>query len=365
MRLFLVSLCMWCNSVILFGCDLTSLSLNTIQVFGDGSCLITMDLCLGAGITGLSAGADGDTYDIALGIYDSGPVNILAYSPDFTTMLQSQYTGCSMPGYDIGPVPAAPFFTQATIYYSWDPFTFPNCTNGFTCITSTAQCGNLNQECFTLTMNLDVVPDSIRLFGAEGAGNPIAGCYPNNDLLITFPNNLSVNWGNCWATKTEDSDKIEIHWETLSEKDNDHFMVQRYQVELDEWKDLAMIKGFGTTDQLSRYSFTDISELSGEVFYRITQTDVNGNSSQSKIVSVYTGGESVRVYPIPVSDEFRIEGLIGSVVEIFTADGIRMHRELLTSDSHTILVNHFSPGIYFLRAVDKQGELITRKIIIE
>jgi hypothetical protein len=142
-------------------CDLSNYSLNSITMSGSNY-VISTTLCVGAGRTGTVRGADTPTMDMVLGMWRAaGPINIVSFTPN---SLVSTFIGCNMDGFDIGPEPTT-FFTEATLYYLWDPATYPLCTNGFTCVFSTATCGNVHADCFTITVTVDALPDSLRFFG--------------------------------------------------------------------------------------------------------------------------------------------------------------------------------------------------------
>ncbi len=78
---------------------------------------------------------------------------------------------------------------------------------------------------------------------------------------------------------------IQINWVTASELNNDFFTVQRSTSGL-EFSDVATLKGAGTKPSRSEYEMIDAHPLRGHSYYRLKQTDFNGHSSFSKVISV-------------------------------------------------------------------------------
>lgn len=156
-------------------CDRAELTLDSVVCEG-GNYRIYVELCLGGGITGTAKGADADTRTMGFGFYTSAAsMAIHSFSPASIT---GDSSGISMPGAIVGP---GPFGTQEFLLYL-----DPNGSNGFMCVSSTNQCGNLHTQCDQYSFLVDVIPDSIRLFGAEGNGNAFGGCYPNSDMVISM-----------------------------------------------------------------------------------------------------------------------------------------------------------------------------------
>jgi len=148
------------NTQLSIACDRSSLTIDSVVPNGSDWDL-TATLCLGAGITGVSAGADGDTKSFAFGFFKTG-ITISNFTPSVT----SDFTGATLPGVNAGAFAGA----EASIVYVYS-------TTPFTCISSTAVCGDVATDCKTYDFTISDIPDSVQIFGAEGNGNPVAGCY--------------------------------------------------------------------------------------------------------------------------------------------------------------------------------------------
>jgi hypothetical protein len=100
-----------------------------------------------------------------------------------------------------------------------------------------------------------------------------------------------------------------VSWTTASELNNQYFTVERSK-EGKQWEKIASLPGAGTTTTKHEYSFIDLYPYSNISYYRLRQTDYDGTSTISKIVSLFieAGSSSISIYPNPATDEFVIEG---------------------------------------------------------
>ena len=167
-------------------CNLSDFALTSVTYDNNTQeFVISTLLHVGSGRTGNTYGADDATRTIAFGFYKAcAPIVVNSYLP---ATLNAIFSGCNMPGTNLGPQ-GPPYNSQATVIYI-DPGYYGNplCTaNPFGCISSTANCGNIVSAPYNLVWRTTSIPDSIRVFGVEGNGNPLAGCYPNPDMKIDF-----------------------------------------------------------------------------------------------------------------------------------------------------------------------------------
>ena len=103
------------------------------------------------------------------------------------------------------------------------------------------------------------------------------------------------------------SGKVALNWRTESELNNDFFIVQK-TTDAEAFEDVVKVKGAGTTTTAKSYSTFDYQSLPGKWYYRLKQTDFDGNSSYTKLVKVDVP-ESLTwsVYPNPFNGtEFNV-----------------------------------------------------------
>lgn len=77
-----------------------------------------------------------------------------------------------------------------------------------------------------------------------------------------------------------------LEWTTLTELNNDFFSLERSDNTLN-WDLIKITDGAGTTSSLNNYSFRDYNFTKDKInYYRLSQTDFNGQRTYFKIISV-------------------------------------------------------------------------------
>ena len=92
-----------------------------------------------------------------------------------------------------------------------------------------------------------------------------------------------------------------LEWRTATERDNDHFTVER-SVDGEVWHSVGLVDGAGSSAEERRYSLEDPTAPGGLCYYRLLQTDFDGASTTSDVVSVRLSGMTDArpyVYPNP------------------------------------------------------------------
>ncbi|MEM7039409.1 MAG: T9SS type A sorting domain-containing protein [Bacteroidota bacterium] len=231
-------------------------------------------------------------------------------------------------------------------------------------------CGNAHSQCFQLDFTVDVFPDSIRVFGAEGAGNPVGGCYPNPDMLIDL-SGLPVRWGDISATQRDFF--VEVAWQTRSEVNNDYFQVER-SADNQAFEAVGEVEAVGQSTSPQDYTFVDRRPKPGSNQYRIRQIDQNGNSEISKVVTVNYVPPSrldlAGIVPHPVSDQALIRYLSDRVqsvnFQLYNWKGDLVMQEAWESmpgdNEKTLSLEWMPAGVYLLRLA-AGGTVVRDKLV--
>lgn len=105
-----------------------------------------------------------------------------------------------------------------------------------------------------------------------------------------------------------DSDVL-LSWRTVSEINNDYFLVERSK-DAKDWEVLGQVRGNGTIDTPMEYSFTDERPVDGRAYYRLKQVDYDGQFEYSDVVVVETSTdgnfEVISLYPNPVNEQLNL-----------------------------------------------------------
>ena len=80
-------------------------------------------------------------------------------------------------------------------------------------------------------------------------------------------------------------DSAHLIWETLSEKDNMYFTLEK-SVNGTDWIEIGRIEGNGNSSGKNYYDQWDQDKYKGTTYYRLSQTDMNGINNELKTVSL-------------------------------------------------------------------------------
>ena len=150
---------------------------------------------------------------------------------------------------------------------------------------------------------------------------------------------------------------IDLTWSTASEKNNDHFDLQR-SGDATDWSTIATIKGNGTTATKEEYAYTDAAPISGVNYYRLKQMDYDGGYQYSPIVSAVakSGKGGISVFPNPAQTMVHVYSPVdytdGSVT-IHDISGRLVKTYSVNSGGYN--VSDLPAGVYAVRVLDVEG----------
>ncbi|MBX7205348.1 MAG: T9SS type A sorting domain-containing protein [Bacteroidia bacterium] len=199
-------------------------------------------------------------------------------------------------------------------------------------------------------------------------------CYPPNGLTFTYyPISILP------VTFTEfnvaaKGDYALLNWGTASETNNDYFTVE-HSANGQLFEETGRIKGAGTSSQMHSYTFVHENPVEGINYYRIKQTDFNGDFSYSVLRSVYIGKDppkTVTVFPnpcatgLPVTFSIPAQANSSAMIEIYTHEGVLADRiNILPANDGELIYdsNKLSAGLYFYR-VYSGAEIHSGKLLV-
>ena len=169
-----------------------------------------------------------------------------------------------------------------------------------------------------------------------------------------------------------EGNSVKVLWSTASENNSDYFSVERSK-DGKQFEEIGTVNAAGNSSEEKKYNLYDENPYSGTSYYRLRETDRNGSSTYSEVVSVNVQNEnSINVYPNPASYYLHITLSNSkekeSVVVIKDVLGRECYSQKVipASDNETIRINlsaAFSRGIYFV-AVSNEQKTVEQKIII-
>jgi hypothetical protein len=164
-------------------------------------------------------------------------------------------------------------------------------------------------------------------------------------------------------------DKVEIKWVTATELNNDYFNIERSSNGTD-WSSLVKIDGAGSSNQELTYHFTDIMPFQRASYYRLKQTDFDGQYSYSAVryVTFDMIKDEISIFPNPVSlnEELIIKSNNEPIVQvrIFHATGRLVDARYQIDGRITrVDVEGMSSGIHLVE-VESENFSYRKKIVV-
>lgn len=128
----------------------------------------------------------------------------------------------------------------------------------------------------------------------EGPGIPHQEIHCNNTGSVMPVEFLSFD-----AEKMNDGNLLT--WDIQSESRNDYFTVETSTDGLN-WKELTRVKGAINSTQLKTYTYLDTKNTVGSVYYKLSQTDLDGTRNELAIRYISAEEADFRMYPNPTAD---------------------------------------------------------------
>jgi len=231
--------------------------------------------------------------------------------------------------------------------------------------------------------------NSTTYFPSSGYEPYPAGMYSSTQPLITaftvsgWPINMMYTMQNgCGPlpvrftsfTAVRAKDYTLLNWQTATEQHNRGFEIQR-KLPGEDFVSIAFIPSGtldGNSDQLLNYQYSDKEKLSGTelVYYRIRQTDLNGDAhfSETRKVEnnkVFTGW---LIYPNPATEAVQVmippgTGQVDMILNDITGRVIRRWNNVAVKQ---LEINNLQTGMYVLNVLIKStGRMVVNKIFVQ
>jgi len=175
-------------------------------------------------------------------------------------------------------------------------------------------------------------------------------CTTTRAITITNNNGvLPVTWKSVVAEKL--SDRVLVRWTTATELNTRDFEVQ-FSTNAIDWQPIGKVPAAGKSESPKDYSLIHQTPQKGGInnFYRILQSDLDGKSSFSKIVSIIMDapGPEVMVFPNPASHTITLFVAESQLLRLVTTSGATVWQANLPGGRHQIPVSHLAKGVYLL-----------------
>lgn len=207
-------------------------------------------------------------------------------------------------------------------------------------------------------------------------GNGSAGTLTSSAAITNFSpftlasttnsNTLPILLGD-FTARVQQEEQVHLAWQTLTEINNDYFTLERSPNGIN-WEILTDVDGAGTSNKRLQYNHFDQQPLTGRSYYRLKQTDYNGDYSYSAPEMVYLGDEpaSLSVYPNPAENRLTLTGsiAINQPIKIIDPMGRNLSEsvtEISRNDQSLSLdVSALKAGVYVLQVGQESVAFVKR-----
>lgn len=254
---------------------------------------------------------------------------------------------------------------QSALTFTFDPATEAPLGPGTLMAQNWNSTGTWN---FPSTFQLTLGPDSIQLYNNDQYGTYGLG-KGASILPVTLVSFFAVL----------NSGEVDIAWATAAEINNDYFTVQR-SVDGFNFETIAVVDGAGNSNVMLNYFAEDKDPYHGISYYRLMQTDYDGATSYSQIVTINNSGAAaseVMIYPNPIT-EYALISVNASIkhsgnmgFELYDVTGkqiVNIKLSQLNSFAENVFrfeKGNLIPGTYFYRIVNSSEKLAEGKLVIQ
>ena len=205
-------------------------------------------------------------------------------------------------------------------------------------------------------------------------GTTAAGTVVNSSAITTYSpftlgssntlNPLPVSLLSFTATLLDNT--VNIKWSTANEINNDFFTIEK-SVNGIEWTAIATIDAVESNQNVNFYETTDLSPVNGIQYYRLKQTDLNGQSKyyDKAFVNLTPSKPEIVAYPNPCSDVLSVNLKTSeqSDLKLLNAFGQIVYSESTSEQSQVkIDLTQLPAGVYVLE-VAVNNEVSTARIV--
>lgn len=173
---------------------------------------------------------------------------------------------------------------------------------------------------------------------------------------------------------------VELQWKTATQLNNDYFVIEK-STDAQNWSQLVIVKGAGTTYVPMEYLEIDPHPVIGINYYRLKQVDFDGKYSYSKIVavefkrSIANADKEPVIFPNPVyqSEVLNIQfpnWYTEALVVMRDMMGREVFSKIIVFEENNLLYaipldQEIPEGVYLIVASSNRNILFSKKVIVK
>jgi len=211
----------------------------------------------------------------------------------------------------------------------------------------------------TVGMGCDYQRNAVTLIAGT---TPQYGLPPFNQSQFSSP--LPVELVKYEATCQNET--ASLIWTTASETNNDYFTVERSDDAVG-FEPIGIVNGNGNSSTMINYNWTDDNPIKGTAYYRLKQTDYNGDFEYHGVkVTTCNQQEDFNIYPNPFENIFTIQlsekTAYPITVEVLNYLGEIVHTQIIENGKTSLVLEKYYVGTYFVKVSTETTQIVKRAV---
>lgn len=220
----------------------------------------------------------------------------------------------------------------------------PTAGQSFTLLQATSRVGTYS------TVNFPSVPDITWTISYNATGVTINANAVLPVEMVRF------------TARPHEKKHILLAWETASEVENAGFFIEKSN-NGEHWEDIGFVAGNGNSSERRTYFFEDKNPMDGLNYFRLRQTDLDGQEAFSEMKSVDWADSANPVFPNPTHGMFEIRGEFPPDTLLRITDNMgRVIAQQAWSENPVLDFSHAPNGVYFL-TISSFNRLIVNRVV--
>lgn len=167
---------------------------------------------------------------------------------------------------------------------------------------------------------------------------------------------------------TCERDKIVLNWETVTEQNNDYFVLEK-SFDGSHFTEFSVVEGAGNSTEIQYYSEVDQDVEYKTTYYRLKQVDFDGQETSFDVISQRCNSEELMLDQLvfnqqSLSFELLSSGQDNVTICLFDASGrlIAQATESLKKGNNPVYLNcpNLESGMYLMSIIGNNGSLSTK-----
>jgi len=217
----------------------------------------------------------------------------------------------------------------------------------------------------TYTASLSGIKNMVLEYYENGGDNRVSFSMSASLLPVTISS---------WSATALSAQQTLLKWTATNAINFDHYVIQR-STDGQTFQDAARIVTSIASGTTENYSFTDLFNYDGTIYYRLEMVDADGNINYSNIISIVRqGAKTARIYPTIVENNSLFVEVPTAIhqarLEVFDMNGRKLQEKDWSTLEGRMQVSvgngsSLPAGAYLARLSDGQSTLAKQIILVK